>query len=398
VRGVRTAQRLHPHKVQQQAVALHVAQEQRAQAGALGRALDQPGDVGDHEAARRLHADHAEVRVERGERIVRHLGGRGGDRADEGGLAGIGEPEQAHVGQQLQLQSQGALLALGARRRLPRGAVDRALEVHVAQAALPAARHQQAVAVADQVADHFVGVHVDDLRAHRHQDDHVLAALAVALLAHAVLAALGPEQLPVAEVHQGVEVAGGLEPDVAALAAVAAVRPAQRDELLAPEAHAAVAAVAGDDRDFSFVYEFHRGVRGDRARERPRRPGGPPGAACKCNGCGRRDRGGPSRPQRKAPPERGPSRGAWRGPQAPATTFTVRRFFGPLVVNSTVPSTSAYSVWSRPRPTPAPGWNWVPRWRTMMLPASMAWPPYIFTPRYFGLESRPLREEPTPFL
>lgn len=30
--------------------------------------------------------------------------------------------------------------------------------------------------------------------------------------------------------------------------------------------------------------------------------------------------------------------------------------------------------------------------------ASMAWPPKILTPRYFGLESRPLREEPTPFL
>src|SRR5215469_8806592 len=34
----------------------------------------------------------------------------------------------------------------------------------------------------------------------------------------------------------------------------------------------------------------------------------------------------------------------------------------------------------------------------MMLPASMAWPPYTFTPRYFGFESRPLRLEPTPFL
>src|SRR5690606_33253950 len=43
--------------------------------------------------------------------------------------------------------------------------------------------------------------------------------------------------------------------------------------------------------------------------------------------------------------------------QASATTFTVRRLLAPLVVNSTVPSTSAKSVWSRPRPTPLPGWN-----------------------------------------
>src|SRR4029077_732954 len=44
---------------------------------------------------------------------------------------------------------------------------------------------------------------------------------------------------------------------VAALAAVAAVRPAILDELLAPERHAAVAAVAGADVDLGFVEEFH---------------------------------------------------------------------------------------------------------------------------------------------
>src|SRR5690606_21534731 len=105
------------------------------------------------------------------------------------------------------------------------------------------------------------------------------------------------------------------------------------------------------------------------------------------------------RTETKSPAGAGPfdqarEAGAYSAP----TTLTVRRFFAPLVVNSTLPSTSANSAWSRPRPTPLPGWNWVPRWRTMILPASTAWPPYSFTPRYFGLESRPLREEPTPFL
>ena len=61
----------------------------------------------------------------------------------------------------------------------------------------------------------------------------------------------------VAEVDQGVEVLVGLQPDVAAVAAVAAVGAAERDELLAAEADAAIAAIAGSDRDFSFVDEFH---------------------------------------------------------------------------------------------------------------------------------------------
>src|SRR5690606_27947733 len=100
----------------------------------------------------------------------------------------------------------------------------------------------------------------------------------------------------------------------------------------------------------------------------------------------------------KSPAEAGLSRHRDGCHLADGTTLTVRRFFAPLIEKSTVPSTSANRVWSRPRPTPGPGWNWVQRCRTMMLPASMAWPPYIFTPRYFGLESRPLREEPTPFL
>src|SRR5690606_8627172 len=128
-----------------------------------------------------------------------------------------------------------ALLAIRARRRLARSAVDRTLEMHVAEPALAAARHQQAIAIADQVADHLVGVDVHHLGAHRHHDHHVVPALAIALLAHAVLATLGAEHLLVAEVHQRVQVAGGLDPDVAALAAVAAVRTTERDVLLAPE-------------------------------------------------------------------------------------------------------------------------------------------------------------------
>ncbi len=61
----------------------------------------------------------------------------------------------------------------------------------------------------------------------------------------------------------------------------------------------------------------------------------------------------------------------------PATGFTLAnlRFFGPLVANSTVPVTSANSVWSLPMPTLTPGCTVVPRWRMMMLPAEISSPP-----------------------
>ena len=60
-----------------------------------------------------------------------------------------------------------------------------------------------------------------------------------------------------AEIDQRVEVLVGDQPDAAAVAAIATVRAAERNEFLATEAHAAVAAVAGLYVDLGFVDEFH---------------------------------------------------------------------------------------------------------------------------------------------
>ena len=60
-----------------------------------------------------------------------------------------------------------------------------------------------------------------------------------------------------AEVRERVDAFARDEIDAAAVAAVAAVRPAARNELLAPEAHAAAAAGAGLDANVGFIDEFH---------------------------------------------------------------------------------------------------------------------------------------------
>src|SRR5207342_3436524 len=180
-----------------------------------------------------------------------------GNRADEGALAGIGEAQQADVGEQLQLHLERTLFPGQTGQRLARRAVDRALEVHVAQAALAALRHQQAITVPGEVANHLVGFDVGDHGSNRHGDGEVVAGLAVHLPAHAVLAAPGAELLLVAEVDQRVEVLVGDQPDAAAIATVAAIGAAERNELLTAEANATVAAVTCDDLDFGFVDEFH---------------------------------------------------------------------------------------------------------------------------------------------
>src|SRR5262245_4424391 len=66
--------------------------------------------------------------------------------------------------------------------------------------------------------------------------------------------------------------------------------------------------------------------------------------------------------------------------------------------NSTVPLTSANRVSSPPRPTPLPGWKWVPRCRTRISPALTSCPPNRFTPSRWALESRPFRLDEAPFL
>src|SRR5215471_4039998 len=62
------------------------------------------------------------------------------------------------------------------------------------------------------------------------------------------------------------------------------------------------------------------------------------------------------------------------------------------------PETLANKVSSFPRPTFRPGFTFVPRWRTMIVPPGTNWPPKALKPRRCELESRPFRELPNPFL
>ena len=164
----------------------------------------------------------------------------------------------------------------------------------------------------------------------------VVGAPAGALLAHAGLAVPGEEMLLVAIVDQRVQPVDRLGDHVAALAAVAAVRAAELDELLAAEADAAVPAGAGADLDAGMVEELHRVMpragagsgtsapsrpapaRGSRLRPRRRsRRGSAPGSRPGCPGRPRRRaRAARARRPRTRPPR--PPRRHSRCPRTPA--------------------------------------------------------------------------------
>ena len=112
--------------------------------------------------------DHdAEMRDQRGERVVGDLGRRARDGADERALAGVGEAENADIGQHLELEAEVFRFASLARLGAPRGAIVGRREMHVAAPAPPASRHDLALSGFADVEAKRAGVSVEDLGADR---------------------------------------------------------------------------------------------------------------------------------------------------------------------------------------------------------------------------------------
>ena len=238
----------------QDAGPLDMAEELVAEALALAGPLDQARDVGDDEFGAGVEPHDAEVGLEGGERVVGDLGLGRGDGGDQRRLADVREPHEGHIGDQLQLEPQPALLAhlalLGERRR----PAPVRQEPGVAPPASAAGRGHPAVAFVHEVGEHLPA------RAPHHgalgnRNDQVAARRAVALLAHAVGAVGRPPMRVVLEAEQRSDVAVGHQPDVATLAAVAAVGPALGDVRLAPERNRARAAVTTLDVQPTLVDE-----------------------------------------------------------------------------------------------------------------------------------------------
>ncbi len=235
-----------------QAAAVDVPQEVMPQTRAVRRALDDAGDVCHDEADALVHVDHAQVRVEGGEVVVGDLRVGVGGHAEQGGFAHVGEAHQTHVCQELELQNDLVLLAGQTGLGKVRDLSGRGGEVLIAPAAASALAQDEFVHVGHILDDGF-GLRVLDDGAARNLDDQVFPALAGAARTLTVLAVRGLVFAFVAEIHQRGEVVVHLEDDGAAVAAVAAVRPARRDVFFTVERHRPVAAVSGLDVDFYFI-------------------------------------------------------------------------------------------------------------------------------------------------
>ena len=233
-------QRAAVQNVHQGGAALHVAQEVVAQALAFAGAFDEARDVGDGEADL-AGLDHAEVGDQGGERVVGDLGPGGGHGRDQAGLAGGREADQGDVGDGLQLQHDVAGFAFDAEQ----GEAGRAALLRgqrgVAETALAAGRRNEFGAFAHEVGEDLAVLGLDD-GAVGDRKDQGFAVLAAAPVTHAGAAVGGVPVGGVVVVQQRGGLGVNAQDDVAAVAAVAAVGPAQGLELLAVDGDTAVAA------------------------------------------------------------------------------------------------------------------------------------------------------------
>mmetsp|Transcript_30399 Transcript_30399/g.64133 ORF Transcript_30399/g.64133 Transcript_30399/m.64133 type:complete len:383 (-) Transcript_30399:240-1388(-) len=245
------------HDVKQYLAPLHVPQKRKSQSGPLGRSLDQPRNIAQHQPRALLaQIAHAQIRHDGRERIIGNLGPCRGRAAQQRRLPRVRHAQKPHVGHQSQFHAQPPL-----RPRLPPLAQfgGRATVRHergVATSSPPAPRDHQLLAVRAQLPRHLLGVQFPHDGPARDADADVVAEAPVAVLSRAVSSGSGADVDFAPQAREGVEGFVGDEEDRASRTAAAAVGAAHGLALLASEGDAAVAAVASRDVEAGGVEEF----------------------------------------------------------------------------------------------------------------------------------------------
>ena len=166
--------------------------------------------------------------------------------------------QQPGIGNQLEAQPKDALDTLLTGIGVARSLVCGTLELGIAKAAIATLGQKVALPDFGKVSDQGFVVFLINLGALGNLQYDICTLGAVAVAPHAVNAGLGLEMLLVAVVDQRIESADYLDPDVAALAAIAAIGAAKLDELLAAKGYRSRATVTGADMHLCLVQKFHR--------------------------------------------------------------------------------------------------------------------------------------------
>ena len=234
----------------QHRAALDVGEELVPEPRPLGRAFDQPGDVGDHRLPV-LALDRPQHRRERRERVVGHLRRRPRQPPQQRGLPRVRQPDQPDVGQQFQPQLDPVRLPLrpflGKPRRLP----GRGREPLVPMPPAPAMGDHRPLPRLDQVDR--TPIHRRRLSPSRHRNHPLLPTCPMPVRPFPVAAPLAAE-VPAAFQRPKIslrEIAN--EHDIPPMPSISTIRPTPGHMRLAPKAHAPVPASPALNPDFRLV-------------------------------------------------------------------------------------------------------------------------------------------------
>jgi len=200
---------------------------------------------------------HTQVRDEGGKWVVSDLGAGGGDLRYKGGFAGVGEADEADLGEKLQLEADIPLLSGSSLLGKTRSLATRSGEVHVPLPAVSTTGHHIAVPVARKIMEDLATIPVSHLSPYRDEQGQVGTAFSRLLLAAAVGASGRSEVSLEVKIEEGLLGVRGLEDHITALAAVTAVGTAPRHELFTPETHAPITTVAAPDVNIDLVDKAH---------------------------------------------------------------------------------------------------------------------------------------------
>src|SRR5262245_19466006 len=219
--------------------------------------FDEPRNISHDETLAVVVTDHAQIRGQRSKRIVGDFRPHRGDRRDQRRLAGVGQPDDADIGEQAQLDLKLSLFSRFSRLSEARALEGRCREVRVALSASAAGGDNHCFPRRLKIGDQLTRHGVADYSTHGHLDFTVVAPPPMTVAPHAMLAAASFVLFLIAQIEERRQLRVGDDDNVTAMATVATARPAAWDKLLSAKGHATTPAGACDHSDLYFIDELH---------------------------------------------------------------------------------------------------------------------------------------------
>jgi len=220
--------------------------------------FDDPGDVRHDEGALVAERDDSQVGDESGEGVIRYFGPYRGNPGNQGGLAGIGVPDDPHIGHEFQFQADLAGFSGLAGFGVAGSLVGGGGKPGISPASQSSPGNDESLGFPGQVFEHLSRFRVAHDSPPGHRKNEVRSAPPFLIFPFSVLASLGVIMLAVTKIEEGGELAVGFQNHVPAITPVAAVGTPAGNILLTAKADATFSPIAGLDEDFYFIDKLDR--------------------------------------------------------------------------------------------------------------------------------------------